>query len=165
MKTCTKCTQQFPIEEMRRAYCKSCKAEVEKKHNHLRSKWNKENKEKNKQYSHKYTQQQRQDPLRKLQWFCNIGINRAITQGWYNDKRMKDWIGLSASELKTYIQSKWVEGMDWGNYGRKEGCWNIDHIIPPSSTQTESEVIQLQHYTNLRPLWHSDNIKKRNKRK
>jgi hypothetical protein len=52
--------------------------------------------------------------------------------------------------------------MNWDNYGRKKGCWSIDHNTPPSSVNTEQEVIKLQHYTNLKPLWHSDNIKKRN---
>lgn len=162
MKTCTRCKQQFPIEEMRRAYCKPCKAEIEKIRNPIRRRWNENNKDKQKQYSIKYSHIQRQDSLRKLQWMCNIGISRALTQGWYNDKRMKEWVGLTAAELKTYIQSQWSEGMSWENYGRNQGCWSIDHITPPYFSQTEQEIITLQHYTNLRPIWHSENILKRN---
>ena len=70
----------------------------------------------------------------------------------------------SFEDLKIYIEKKFTDGMNWENYGRKEGCWNIDHIIPPHSAQTEQDIISLQHYTNLRPMWHSDNIRKRNKR-
>jgi hypothetical protein len=163
MKICTCCKNQFPIEEMRRSYCKQCKTKLEKQRNPIRLKWNKENKDKNKQYAIKYFNSQRQNPLRKLQWYCGIGISRAITQGWYNDKRMVGWVGLTAKELKNYLQSQWSEGMNWGNYGRKQEHWSIDHIIPPYSATTEDEVISCQYYTNLRPMWYSDNIKKRNK--
>ena len=162
MKTCSNCKQSFLPENMRRSYCKWCKSELEKIRNPDRREWNKQNKDKNKQYSLKYFQNQRQDPLRKFQWTCNIGISRALTQGWYNDKQMKEWVGLTAIELKKYIQSQWVEGMNWENYGRKMRCWNIDHIIPPSSVSSKEEIIRLQHYTNLKPLWCSDNIRKRN---
>jgi hypothetical protein len=164
MKKCAFCKQTFSLEEMRRSYCKSCKTELEKKRNPNRMKWNKDNKELNKQYLAKYTQQQRQDPLRNFMWHCGIGINRAIKIGWYNDKRMKDWVGLTPAELRAYLQSQWQEGMNWENYGRGNNCWSVDHIIPPYSSQNEQEIIQLQHYTNLQPLWYKDNIIKRNKR-
>lgn len=164
MKTCTRCKEQFPIEQMRRAYCFECKKIVEVKNNPLRKKWNKENKDKNKIYASKYTTNQKQDPLRVLQWNCNIGINRALRVGWYNNKQLKEWVGLEAKQLKLYIESLWLDGMSWDNYGRKIGCWNIDHIIPPSSVKTREEIIMLQHYTNLRPLWHSENVSKRNKK-
>jgi hypothetical protein len=161
-KKCTKCKGEFPLNEMRRSYCKPCKYEIEKPRNKDRRRWNEDHKELNKQYSNKYTRTQRQDPLRKLQWMCGIGISRALTQGWYNDRRMKEWVGLPANKLKEYLESQWEEGMSWTNYGRKVKCWSVDHIIPPSSAQTEEDIIKLQHYTNLHPMWFSDNIKKRN---
>jgi len=30
--------------------------------------------------------------------------------------------------------------------------WDIDHIIPLSSAETEDDVIRLNHYSNLQPL-------------
>jgi hypothetical protein len=162
-KKCTRCKHDFLLNEMRRSYCKSCKTEIEKQRNPDRRKWNLENKELNRKYSNKYTSTQLQNPLRKLQWNCNSGISRAITLGWYNSKQLEIWVGLTPDELKCYLQSKWSEGMNWENYGRKSNCWSVDHIIPPYNVQTEQEIITLQYYTNLRPLWHSDNIKKGNK--
>lgn len=163
MKKCACCKNQFPIEKMRRSYCISCKANLEKKNNITRRKWNENNKDKNKEYSDKYFKNQRQNPLRKFQYHCGIGINRAIKHGWYNDKRMENWIGLNVTQFKKYIESLWSEGMDWNNYGKNIGCWSIDHIIPPYNCSNIEEIIKLQHYTNLRPIWHSINIKKRNK--
>ena len=46
--------------------------------------------------------------------------------------------------------------MKWDNHGK----WHIDHIIPLSSAETEEEVYNLCHYTNLQPLWGEDNLKK-----
>jgi hypothetical protein len=46
--------------------------------------------------------------------------------------------------------------MSWENYGLYNGelnyGWDIDHIIPLSSTISEDEIIKLNHYTNLQPL-------------
>jgi hypothetical protein len=70
-------------------------------------------------------------------------------------------VGLSSEELKIYIESKFLEGMTWENYGLHG--WHIDHIIPLSSVKTEDEIIKLCHYTNLQPLWAKDNLSKHNK--
>ena len=37
----------------------------------------------------------------------------------------------------------------------------LDHKIPLSSAKTEKEIYQLNHHTNLQPMWHVDNMKKR----
>src|SRR6266480_1801140 len=44
---------------------------------------------------------------------------------------IRDLIGCTISELITYLQSKFLPGMSWENYGRKG--WHIDHIRPLSS--------------------------------
>jgi len=74
-----------------------------------------------------------------------------------------DLLGCSAQFLRTYLDSKFSEGMTWDNYG-KHG-WHVDHIIPCSSfdlTDIEQQKICF-HYTNLQPLWAIDNLKKSNK--
>ena len=53
------------------------------------------------------------------------------------------------------------ERMSWENHGAK--TWHIDHIIPLASAKTEEEVFLLCHYTNLQPLWWSDNLSKGSK--
>ena len=55
-----------------------------------------------------------------------------------------------------YIESKFEDWMNWGNYGKYNGelnyGWDMDHIIPISTAKCEDDIIQLNHYTNLQPL-------------
>jgi hypothetical protein len=64
-------------------------------------------------------------------------------------------------EAKLHIEKQFKPGMNWLNHSLHG--WHIDHIIPMASATTEEEVIKLNHYTNLQPLWASENIKKSNK--
>ena len=49
--------------------------------------------------------------------------------------------------------------MTWENHGE----WHIDHIMPMYTAQTEEETLELNHYTNLQPLWAEENLSKSNK--
>ena len=54
--------------------------------------------------------------------------------------------------------------MTWENYGKKAGQWSIDHRIPfgPHYKDLHRPEIQrlLAHWTNLQPMWHSENARK-----
>ena len=65
-------------------------------------------------------------------------------------------VGCSPQQLKIFLEQKFIDGMSWDNQGK----WHIDHIIPLSSAKTEEELYKLCHFTNLQPMWASDNIKK-----
>jgi hypothetical protein len=71
-----------------------------------------------------------------------------------------DIVGCSPKFLKEYLEQKFTDGMSWDLIGQHI---HIDHIIPLSSANTEEEVYKLCHYTNLQPLWASDNLSKGNK--
>jgi hypothetical protein len=70
-------------------------------------------------------------------------------------------VGCRLEVLIEHLESKFLYGMSWENYG-KDG-WHIDHKIPLSSAKTDREIYELCHYTNLQPLWAKDNLKKSNK--
>lgn len=57
-----------------------------------------------------------------------------------------------------HLESQFEPGMTWENRRK----WHIDHIIPCAAfdlTDTEQQRACF-HYTNLRPLWASENISK-----
>lgn len=68
-------------------------------------------------------------------------------------------LGCDTKEFKRYIELQFTKGMGWHNMGQ----WHLDHIVPISSAETEEDVIALNHHTNLRPLWASENLRKSNK--
>jgi len=82
-----------------------------------------------------------------------IGIKKSL--------KTETILGCSLDFFREYILSLCPEGVtlkDFGKYG-----YHIDHILPISLGITEEDVIKLNHYTNLRPLWWKDNIQKSNK--
>lgn len=68
-------------------------------------------------------------------------------------------VGCSWPFLREYFENLFQPGMTWENYGE----WHIDHIIPLSSAESAEEMMRLCHYTNLQPLWASDNLSKGSK--
>lgn len=71
-------------------------------------------------------------------------------------------LGCSFGDLRRYLQGLWEPWMSWANYGRSDGQWSIDHIVPVSAfdlTDPEQQKLCF-HYINLRPLRHCDNRKK-----
>lgn len=70
---------------------------------------------------------------------------------------------MNRDQFLKYIESLFIEGMNWENYGIKG--WHVDHILPLSSFDLtkEEEVIKACNYKNLQPLWWKDNLEKGNK--
>lgn len=71
-----------------------------------------------------------------------------------------DLLGCKMDFFMTYIESKFLQGMTWENYGRGNDKWHLDHIEPCNifDLTQESDQRRCFHYTNLRPLWQFDNL-------
>jgi hypothetical protein len=52
------------------------------------------------------------------------------------------------------------EQMTWDNHGHKG--WHLDHKVPLAAfnLKTKRDLKQVEHYTNLQPLWAEENWKK-----
>jgi hypothetical protein len=126
--------------------------------------------EKNKKYYHDNKEVLRKrnnkwkNDKRKNDGFYRMKINlrhriREYLLGESQGKRTMEIVGLDKMNFKLYIENKFVDGMSWENYGD----WHLDHIIPLCTGKNNQEVLALNHYTNLQPLWAIDNLKKNRK--
>jgi hypothetical protein len=142
--------------------------------------WNNANREKLKEYDKKYKNKNidkvkqyhkeysknwnyekcNKDPIFKLKVRLRTAIYKSLKkENFVKCLSTTDIIGCSFEYFKEYIESLFLDGMNWNNYG----SWHIDHIKPISLATTKEEIYQLNHYTNLQPLWALDNLKKYNK--
>jgi len=68
-----------------------------------------------------------------------------------------DYLGCGIIEFKAHIESQFREGMTWLNYGE----WVLDHKRAIGiKGLTEEEIIERLNFTNVQPLWFSENAKK-----
>ena len=137
-------------------------------------------------YSKKYYQENREEfirkqclrdkvrkksePLFKLKSSIRSNINRAIKRkNFVKKSRTQQILGCSYKEFKLYIEDKFEPWMNWDNHGLYNGKqnygWDLDHITPIDTAQTEEEVVDLNHYTNFQPLCsYTNRVIKRNKK-
>ena len=76
--------------------------------------------------------------------------------------RTEKLLGCSFATFKEYVESKFHPGMSWANHGNGVNKWNLDHIKPCQAFDLSDPEQQKQcfHYTNLRPLWFIENMRK-----
>ncbi len=169
IKICNKCNLLKNSSEFRthKKYCKKCenkqtydgRKETQSLNNkEYLKKYQKENKDKINYRMRIYkTNRKKIDPLYKL----SIVMGRIVRDGLSRRNSKKtmrtiEYVGLSPKDLALYLESKFESWMTWENYGLYNGeinyGWDIDHIIPLSSAETEDELVKLNHYTNLQPL-------------
>jgi hypothetical protein len=119
---------------------------------------NKEYKEKNKEkLNEKQRERYKNDTLFKVKSLSRVIILKSLSRGGYKKRsKTEEIIGCSFEEFKLYLEHKFEYWMSWDNHGLYNGelsyGWDIDHIIPLSSAETEEDVIRLNHYKNLQPL-------------
>ena len=94
-------------------------------------------------------------------FYLNESIRSLIKQtfkkkNFRKKSRTLEILGCTCEEFKIHLESKFEEWMNWDNRGLYNGemmyGWDIDHIIPISTAETEEDLIRLNHFTNLQPL-------------
>jgi hypothetical protein len=188
MKKCTKCSIEKPLidfyshpktQDGKQSSCKQCciKTQTPYTANHYKNNPEsyKGNSEKAKQwklnnpkYTQKYQKNRKQnDPLFKLNYsirsMTSNAFKRACQNKYKKGKKTEHILGCTMEQFILHLQSQFKPGMCLENYGQGIGKWNIDHITPISSAQTEKEIYKLSHYTNLQPLWWEENMAKGSK--
>jgi hypothetical protein len=94
----------------------------------------------------------------KLKQFCRNSINRLAIRGYSKDSASSKILGYSKEQLKKRIESTWLEGMSWENYGE----WHVDHIKPIKAFIDEGNMnpTDINALDNLQALWAADNLRK-----
>ena len=190
-KICSKCQKRklvkYFIKEPRNtiqkigSICKKCKSIYGKEHRktyvdnrdrtEYRKKYYAKNKNKFKEWnkiwrknndrSEYYKEYRDKNPSAKVACYCRNRIRLAIKNGWKAEDSLTLTGCKSWHEVKIYLESKFQEGMSWENMG----AWHIDHILPCSSFDLTDPEQQKKcfHYTNLQPLWATENLSKSDK--
>jgi len=92
--------------------------------------------------------------------------NSIKSKGYKKNTKTEKILGIDILGFFKYIESMFEPWMTWENRGLYNGelnyGWDIDHIIPISTSTSEDDVLRLNHYTNLKPLcsYTNRNIKK-----
>jgi hypothetical protein len=141
------------IEQRKKRY-----EENKEKYHLLNKKWRAT--ESAKQYKRKYGREKyKNDINERVRLNLRSRVKKALkSDDAKKNNKLYDLLGCSILELKRHLESLFIEGMSWDNYGK----WHIDHIIPCASF--DLTIIDNQkkcfHYTNLQPLWAFDNLSK-----
>jgi hypothetical protein len=102
---------------------------------------------------------QKLSPTYKIKMTLKNVITRMKRDGMKKNRRSNKYLGCSSSDAVKHIEKQFKRGMTWANHGK---VWHIDHIVPLASfdLSNDDHVLMCCHYTNLQPMWASDNIRK-----
>jgi hypothetical protein len=97
------------------------------------------------------------DPQFKIAKLTRSRLHNAVRQNFKSGSAVRD-LGCSIAELKQHLERQFQPGMTWENYGE----WHIDHKRPLASFDLtdREQFLQAVHYSNLQPLWASENCSK-----
>lgn len=101
---------------------------------------------------------QRQTDLNfRLREILRSKFHRAVKKIGYSN-----FLGCSIDFFKRWIEFKFTNDMNWDNIGV---VWHIDHILPISkfNLRDSTEINICFNWTNLQPLYATENISKSNK--
>jgi hypothetical protein len=173
MKTCIKCNLEKPLIEYhnhkktidgKQGKCKSCMKEYNFTYKLSNQGYVKKYYEQNKEKIVKQTierdkKRKKTDSLFKLDRVVRVLIRdsfkRSLKGIYKKGKKTEQVLGCTMEEFIQHLQSQFVAEMTLENHGI---VWEIDHIKKLSSSKTEEDIVKLNHYTNLRPLFKTTEI-------
>ena len=134
--------------------------------------WKENNKDRNKELNRKSDKKRRHlltkkkrekyhsNDLVRVRYSIHSLIGNSFRKkGYGKNTKTQDILGINFIDFKNHLEKQFLEGMTWENRNN----WEVDHIIPISIARNVDEIIKLNHHTNLRPLWKTENRKKSDK--
>jgi hypothetical protein len=101
-----------------------------------------------------------------LNWRLTKNLRTRLWWALKKNAKSASTIGLlgcnTVEDFKIYLETLFEPGMNWDNYGNKQGQWSVDHIMPCAIFDLTKRKHQIRcfHFSNLRPMWHVDNLRK-----
>ena len=123
--------------------------------------WRERNKEARAEYQKAWEAEKRATDLNhRLKGCLSHRVREAIKHG-YKSAATLELLGCSLEKVRAHLEAQFLPGMSWDNW-TSDG-WHIDHIRPCASFDLSDPEQQRAcfHYSNLQPLWASDNCAKR----
>jgi hypothetical protein len=142
---------------------KASKKKYTDSHKKEKAEYGKAHKKANKDY---YNKQYREKYENDINFKLSVVLRSRLRMAIYCDRKggsaVSD-LGYSIEFFKSYLESKFLHLMTWENWNTHG--WHIDHIIPISSfdLSDREQVLKACHYTNMQPLWSTDNLMKGDK--
>lgn len=157
-KTCLECSKERNKEyrERNKEHLKEYfKEYYEQNKEYFKGYWE-QNKEHKKEY---YRSRYASDENYKASVICRNMLQRTLkATNSTKDTRTYEMLGYCNEQLEDSIESKFLEGMSWDNYGD----WHIDHICPVTryiKDRVEDPAI-INALDNLIPMWSEHNLEK-----
>jgi hypothetical protein len=126
------------------------------------ARWRKSNPDKVRASKRRYDKARR---TRDLGFRIKVNLRRRLNTALKQSRGHKvlSFLGCSINDFKIYLESKWEPGMSWENYGRQNGEWQVDHIMPCAifDLTREDHRKRCFHFSNCQPLWREANLAKR----
>lgn len=161
-KICVTCNNEKPLSDFRgRRECRKCENQkrIIRRDKKLSTDSNYREKYLSYDAKRKVGYRRRMTDIQKTREKISSCIRKGISRrGFTKMSPTQEILGCSYEYARDHISTMFLEGMSWDNHGD----WHIDHIIPISHANTYDEVVLLNHYTNLQPLWGKDNRSKSN---
>jgi hypothetical protein len=85
----------------------------------------------------------------------------AVARSTRSGSAVRD-LGMPIAEFKARLESQFLPGMTWENWGSGPGSWQIDHVYPLAAADLtdRAQLLAACNYRNLQPLWFADNLAK-----
>lgn len=123
--------------------------------------WYKNNPDKAKEIWRRKTAVRLSTPRGRLQHAIRGGVHRGLKRGAKSRDSTFQLLGYSIEDLQRHLESLFLDGMTWDNYGAE---WHVDHVLPLASFSFETPQCEgfrrAWSLQNLQPLWAKDNLSK-----
>jgi len=151
--------RQLKNKEKNKEYRAANKEKIKEKNKKYRA----ANKEKIKEYRERANKRCRwrykNDENYRIKKLLRARFEKALkSQNIKKNSHVLELTSCSMDFLRKYLEKKFEKGMTWENKGQ----WHIDHRKPCASFNLAKKEEQHKcfHYTNLQPLWGTENLEK-----